>query len=173
MTEAIAALLGAAIAGVSGLLGSYVTARRHAQLERERWERTHADRLHDETRVALAELTRALAGLSHSLMWATYRALGDREAAVDVSNVYERELHEGIADAVKAQMHVAALSQSLYERVTPHVSEIIRLGSESFDALAGARTDFDAHKQDLLTCNQRALTYIKALPADLGEMLRL
>ena len=102
MTAAVAALLGASIAGIAGFLGSYLTARRAAQLERERWERAHSDRLHDETRVAVAELTRTLASISHSIMWATYRALRDEEAAAIV-DLYEKELHEGIADVVKAQ----------------------------------------------------------------------
>jgi hypothetical protein len=172
MTEAVAALLGASIGGVFGFLGSYLTARHQARLERDRWERAHSDRLDEETRVALAELTRTLAGVSHSIMWATYRALRDEEAN-EVVDVYEKELHEGIADAVKAQMHVAALSHSLYSNVTQQVSEIIRLGSDSSKALAGARKNFDAHRQDLLICNQRALRLIKSIPAEFGEMLRL
>jgi hypothetical protein len=83
--------------GVSGFLGSHFTLRRHTQLERERSERAHDDRLGDETRAALAELTRTLASLSHSIMWAASRTLLNQHRAVEVVRLYETELHEGVA----------------------------------------------------------------------------
>jgi hypothetical protein len=126
LDQAAAALLGAAIGAFSGFGGSYLTAVRQSHLERERWQRARDDVVRADTRRAMEQLTRDMAALSHSMMWATYKALEGRSVPASAVTAYEAELHRYIADMVSAQTLVSAVDRQLYERVTPGVSKLIR-----------------------------------------------
>ena len=49
---------------------------------------------------------------------------------------------------------------------------MIELGGDTYRLLSKASIDFDSNRQSLLDRNGEALTFIKALPRDLAEMLR-
>jgi len=172
MNQSIAVLLGALIGGLVGLLGSYLTSSRQAKLERERWRQARADSLTGEVAKALGELTTVLASLSHSMMWATYRALKTNYVPPRALEAFESELHLGVAEAVSAQMRVATLDRQLYERITPRVSLIIRLAGDTFDVLVAAGADVSAYREGLQNQNRQALDFVKAVPGDFAELLR-
>lgn len=89
------------------------------------------------------------------MMWFTYKALTSAFTQEDVS-AYEAEFHRAVADMVGRQMNLAALEYSLFERVTPLVSEAIALGGSTFDALRTIDTT-QSSQTDLMACNTKAL----------------
>ena len=107
------------------------------------------------------------------MMWATYKALNTQRVSNDTLQHYETELHQAIADLVSAQMFAATLNRSLYEKVTPLVSEAIALGSETYEALLEATRNMVSATNDLQTTNQKALAFIKGIPTELADMLQI
>jgi hypothetical protein len=163
VTQPTAVVIGAVIGASSAILGSFLAYLWQARLERDRWRREREE-------AVLGGLTRELASLSHSIMWATFKALD--ASKVVAATLKAKELHQGIADVVEAQMHVAAFNRNLYERVTPRVSEIIKLGGNTYQLLSAAMSDFDSTRQQLLDRNGEALTFIKKLPQEFENLLR-
>jgi hypothetical protein len=165
MDQPTAVVVGAAIGAIAAILGGFLTFAFQTRLERERWRREREDSV-------LGGLTRELASISHSMMWATFKALNQNEVTAATLKAYEEELHEGIASSVGAQMHVAAFQRELYERITPHVSKMIELGGDTYRLLSEASIDFPSNSQKLLARNGQALMFIKTLPKDFADMLR-
>ena len=168
MGQPIAAIVGAAVGALGVLLGSFLTARRQERLERERWRQAHLVTMTAATDSAMQQLTTALAGLGHSMMFSTFRALEANEVMPDLINEYRVELHEGVASSVGAHMRLATLDQALYDRITPQVSLVIRLGGRTFTDLSRASIDFATHAPVLLDRNGVALRFLEDLPLELA-----
>ena len=105
------------------------------------------------------------------MMWSTYKALSTGQIQQEALQVYEQEFHEAVSDLVSTQMHIAALDYTLFERVTPLVSEAIALGGDTFLALNAAVED-SYDETELRSCNHKALSLIKRVPNELSNLLR-
>jgi hypothetical protein len=168
-----AAVIGASVGAITALISSFLTGWRQSQIEREKWLRSREDTLRNETRSALSDLAKTLASYSHSIMWSTHKALNARTFTEKDLENFEMELHKGIADMVSAQLHIAALDKALYERVTPKISKSIALGGTTFSALRSAVKNVGPVEAQLRSCNAEALSLIKAIPQEFGNILRL
>ena len=66
---------------------------------------------------------------------------------------------------------MAALDRRIYEKLTPLVSEIIRLSEQADDAIASS-VNAGKHSQDGVTqANQAALAYVKSLPRQIADLI--
>ena len=106
------------------------------------------------------------------MMWFTYKALSQGELSDSDLSKYELEFHESVSNLVGSQMLIAALDHSLYERVTPLVSEAIELGGNTYVALKSATEDATAAEAELSDANAKALALIKKVPHDVANLLR-
>jgi len=105
------------------------------------------------------------------MMWSTYKALSAGVVQPEDVRVYEQEIHQAISEMVSSQMRIAALDDALFQRVTPLISEAIRMGGDTFLALSAATQDL-SNDQPLLDCNRSALALIKRVPIELSNLLR-
>src|SRR5688500_3315872 len=105
----VAALVGAAAA----LIGTWLSTRQAAQLEREKWERSNEDSARDARAAAIVELTRNLAGALQTIVWFTFDA-GKRTHVFGVASVerYDAEMLGHLTDIIKGLVTVAHHDQS-------------------------------------------------------------
>jgi hypothetical protein len=164
-------LIGVAIGAIAGLLGGLLTGWRQSRLETQKWLRAREDTVRADTRDALGHLAKTLASAAHSMMWSTYKALNSGPIEPEELRLYEQEFHEAVSDIVSTQMHIAALDQTLFERITPLVSEAIAIGEDTFLALKAALDD-PRNESELSDSNHKALRLIKRIPSELSDLLR-
>src|SRR5215468_5621402 len=103
LDQATAALIGAFIGAATALVSSLLTGWRLARIEHEKWLRAREDSFRTEKRSALADVARALASYSHSIMWFTYKALDAEGVSEEELANFEIEIHKGVADMVSCQ----------------------------------------------------------------------
>jgi hypothetical protein len=73
--------------------------------------------------------------------WSTYKALSAGVVQPEDVRVYEQEIHQAISEMVSSQMRIAALDDALFRRVTPLISEAIRMEGDTFLELSAATQD--------------------------------
>lgn len=172
MTEAVVGAIAALIGAAFGFGAAWYSAEAQRRLEYARWLRSREDAVHQDIRIAVADVVTRLSELAHSIMWFTFSSLNSIQAdqsSEDVERLLDSfmdETHSLVAQIVGAQYRLAALHLEVYETVTPLVSEAIRL---SEDAIFAAEREVDVDK--LRRSNQAALTFIKKLPKGLGGLI--
>jgi hypothetical protein len=173
LDQGLAAVIGASVGAIIALISSFLTGWRQSHLEKEKWLRSREDTFRNETRSALADLAKALACYAHTIRWSIHKALNAGNFTNNHLENFEIELHKGIADMVSAQLHIAALDKALYDRVTPRISELIKLGSNTLAALSDALESDSQVEARLSSCRAEARSLTKIIPEEFGDILRL
>jgi hypothetical protein len=172
MTEAIIAAVSALIGAALGFGGAWYSAVAERRLEYQKWLQSREDDVNRDIRLAVAEVVARLSEMAHSIMWFTFSSLNavesrrSREHVEPLLSRFMDETHALIAQTVGVQYRLAALHLGMFQRVTPLVSEAIRL---SEDAIHAAEGELDA--EGLRGSNQAALALIKKLPNELGDTI--
>lgn len=144
MDATTASLIGAAIGAVSGLGGGYLTGRRQAKIEREKWRRGRRDEEAKTLRLAVAELTRKLAIGTHTIAWLTWKAKNTpTQLTKEDLSVYSREMKALFPDIVGSRAVVVALNEEAHSKMSPLIIKLYAL--DAHVALAAASFD-DARK---------------------------
>jgi hypothetical protein len=94
MDSGLASVVAALIALVAGLAGGFLAGRQQSSLEYQKWQRSRADDLAKEARLAVAELTKSLGAATHTMAWLTWTAR-NRPKQLTKQNVlnYDEEMH--------------------------------------------------------------------------------
>ena len=128
MGTELAAVIPALVALISGLAGGYITGRRQAKLEYTKWIRSRADDHERESRLAVAELTRALGAATHSMGWLTWGA-ENRAKYVTRDDVqrYDQEMHQLLPAITGCLAVVSALNEHFFRQMEPLVKQVYKL----------------------------------------------
>ena len=174
MEKELLTLAATLIGAASGILGGYLASLRQATIEREKWFHTREDEVRKDIRGAVADLMKKLAVGIHAMMWVTWKALQhDCSITVDEVTQYEKEYHQLIGDIVSAQMVLASVNSETYERITPIVSETIKVGSTTYEALLEATSHSKKRRDSLLKANREAFSLIKVIPKQVADIIRI
>lgn len=140
MDATTASLIGAAIGAVSGLGGGYLTGRRQAKIEREKWIRGRKDEQERTLLLAVAELTRRLAIGTHTIAWLTWIAKNTpTKLTKEDLSVYNREMKAIFPDIVGSRAVVVALNKEAHSKMSPLIDKLysldarVSLAADSFD----------------------------------------
>jgi hypothetical protein len=131
MESTLLAVIPALVALISGLIGGYLTGKRQAALELQKWKRGRADDHAKEARLAVAELTRNLGAATHSMGWLAWNARHRAKylQADDIKN-YDREMHELFPSITGSLAVVSALSKALFKEMEPIVKQVYHLDEQ-------------------------------------------
>lgn len=171
LDQGLAAVVGAAVGALAGIVGFAFAGWRQSKLESEKWSRAREDRARSDTRNAVAALAKTLASTAHSMMWASFKVLTAGKASHETLASFEVEFHAEVSDLVAAQMNLAALDFALYEKVTPFISQAIAMGADTHAALKAAMEKTPDAEDQLRACNQDALNLIKDVPKKVAGLL--
>ena len=126
----------ALIGGIFGILGGSVAGRQQGrqqlELQHKEWLLGREDDLAQETRLAVAELTRTLALATHSIVWLAWKAKfrPDQLTQNDILK-YDEESHGMIPQIVGSLTIVSALNSEIYDDVVPLVHSYYHLEAKT------------------------------------------
>jgi len=172
MDPAIAGLLGALIGASAGILGSVANSYFQSKLEKEKAQLAQAGEVSGELRAEIAEASRYMLSLQHSMEWvcwlATYGDPLDDESAYE----YHKEAHEAIPRLLGAMAAVSSLDVSFYQKLFPVAEELFGLDSQIGDALVRRRRS-PAERADAVKIHFTAAKALyKKLPKELANIQR-
>ncbi|MDM0105711.1 hypothetical protein QTH97_12250 [Variovorax sp. J22R24] len=171
LDQGLAAVIGAGVGALAGIVGFAFAGWRQSKLETEKWSRAREDKARSDTRNAVADLAKTLASTAHSMMWVSFKVITAGKASHETLASFEVEFHAEVSDLVGAQMTLAALDFSLYEKVTPLVGRAIDMGANTYAALKAAMEKAPDAEDQLKACNQDALNLIKEIPKKVAGLL--
>lgn len=145
MLSAMSGVLGTLLGALIAFLGLRFQASHQSVLEDRRWQRarddehakweraqgeeeakrrqTQEDERKKETRLAAADLSKKIAIAAHSMTWVLWIAKHDpKHLTRDIIDEHDQKMNVLYSDLVAAQVVVAALDQSLYEKTLPLVN---------------------------------------------------
>ena len=70
-------------------------------------------------------------------------------------------------------MVLASVNSETYERITPIVSETIKVGSTTYEALLEATSHSKKRRDSLLKANREAFSLIKVIPKQVADIIRI
>jgi len=131
MDSGLAAVVAALIALVAGLAGGFLAGKQQSSLEYQKWQRSRADDLAKEARLAVAELTKSLGAATHTMAWLTWMARNRPKHLTKQSILsYDEEMHKLFPGLSGSLSLVSALSEPLYRQMEPLVEKVYRLDEQ-------------------------------------------
>jgi hypothetical protein len=113
----------------------------------------------------VGELSAGIARMTHLILWTTYRATPATVAA-EVAD-HDRETHELIGLLVSAQAKLSITSANEFHRITPWISNVIKLSELNDEALEDLKRTKPGAADRLSNVNSRALSFLKEFQASM------
>jgi hypothetical protein len=116
-------------------------------------------------RTLIGELSADIARMTHLILWTTYRAT-PATVATDAAD-HDRETHELIGLLVSAQAKLSTVSADEFQRITPWITNVIKLSELSDQALEDMRRKKPTAEESLSAVNSRAMSFLKEFQASM------
>jgi hypothetical protein len=126
--DALAPVLGALIGALAGLSGAWITGRRQAALEHEKWLRGISDAFAKDLRTTVKELTTELAKAVHSMCWLCWLAkYGPSRLTQERVRQYDEEMHIALPRIMGLHAVIAGMDGEVHFALAPLVNRAIAL----------------------------------------------
>ena len=174
MDAAVAGLLGAALGSLTGLAGSLLTPRLQRRTEEAKWKQARADELWREERRALLELTTLLAEGCQALSWVGWAASAKSTEALraDLAD-YDARMRALLPKLMSAQAAAAGVSEGVFDRINPMVSQMYRLDLAIGNASVKLEEDAEAGRRALWEVREPADELGRHVVRQVASYLRL
>lgn len=124
LTNAAGTFFGAALA----LTGVLWTNRRNRRMEDLRWERSRSDELVKQVRLAAADLAKRVAAGAQATSWLLWIAKYEPENLTEKDiSAFDREMKSLYSELVGAEVALAVLDKSLFDKMKPLVNSLYKL----------------------------------------------
>jgi hypothetical protein len=174
MDAAVAGLLGATLGSLTGLAGSLLTPGLQRRTEEAKWKQARADELWREERRALLELTTLVAEGCQALSWASWAASAKSTEALraDLAE-YDAGMRALLPKLMSAQAAAAGVSEDVFDRIDPMVTELYRLDLAIGNASVQLEGDAEAGRRALWEVREPANELGRQVVRQVASYLRL
>ena len=167
-------VIGSVIGAFIALAGVLLSSVRQSRLESEKWARTRQEKITNEIRLAVAQLTRKLSIATQAMQWTTWSPQNDPDNATQESlTEYDERMKVLWPDIVSASINIATLNISIYHQIMPLIHKVSNLDKQMFFASRQFKENREEGIKALAACRNQVIAFNTEYVNAIADILNL